>query len=185
MGQHGDQGGYRTRTARFGERGRSYELAASARGRRQRRVGRLCLRIAVPVMLLALVAGLGLLAYATLGGAPASYESPYRWGAGAVFLAGGPIGGGGGNYSECLVRPDVGEVRSVGVTSGGVRLDRWFEGAATILCGRSVSVTSGPQLPLYPFALNRGLLLTLAVAIVVVGWSGYRLTSVAASGSRR
>lgn len=185
MTLHGDQGGRRTGAPRFGDRRRTYELAASARGRRRRRIGRLCLRIVVPVLLSALVVGLVLLAYATLGGAPASYESPYRWPGEAVFLAGGPIGSGAANYSECLVRPDDGQVRTVAVPSGGVRLDPWFEGAATILCGRSVSVTSGPQLPLYPFALSRPLLVGLALAVVVIGWSGYRLTSARVSGSRR
>ncbi|GIG65059.1 hypothetical protein Pen01_13540 [Phytomonospora endophytica] len=182
---HGDKGGRSAGTPRFGERRRSYELAASARGRRRRRIGRLCMRIVVPVLLAALVVGLVLLAYATLGGAPASYESPYRWPGEAVFLAGGPIGSGDANYSECLVRPDDGEVRTVAVPSGGVRLDPWFAGAATILCGRSVSVTSGPQLPLYPFALSRPLLVGLGVAVVVVGWSGYRLTTARPGAPRR
>ncbi|GLZ81835.1 hypothetical protein Afil01_66420 [Actinorhabdospora filicis] len=161
-------------------RARPYEMHKRARERRARQVGRLCRRILLPLLTLLLVGGLGLAAYATLGGDPASYEAPYRWSGGPVYLAGGAFRDGGAAegeaaYAECLVRPDDGEVRAVGVPAGGLALPAWFTGAATVTCGRSVSVTSGPQVLLYPYALNRTVLVALAALTVVVGWAGFRL----------
>lgn len=135
----------------------------------------MCRRVLLPLLTLLLVGGLGLAAFATLGGDPGGYEVPYRWSGGPVFLAGGGFGDGETAYAECLVRPDEGEVRAVGVPSGGLTLRAWFAGGATVTCGRSVSVTSGPQVLLYPYVLNRMVLVALAALTVVVGWTGVRL----------
>ena len=177
MGHHGDRNTW-TGTAR-----RTVHRPPTARERRQRRLARLCLRVLLPLTVAALLTGLALAAYASLAGGPASYSEPYRWDGGEVYLSGGPIGDGAAVYTDCLVRPDVGDVRTVRVPSGGVRAEAWFTGEATVTCGRSVAVTSGPQLLLYPFALNRSALVALALAAVVLCWCGYRL-NVASRGPR-
>jgi|GEM_PF-4566874 len=147
---------------------------------RSRRGQRILRRIVFPVSLIALVIALGLAGFARLGGSPASPERPFTWEGGTVFVAGSITSD---IYTTCTVTTGNGDRHDIEVPgdTGGVRLTSWFEGAGSMVCGRSVSVTTGWQSILYPVAENRAVIVLLAA---IAGLSWWLSRGVKASSTR-
>ncbi|GAA4923272.1 hypothetical protein GCM10023223_50700 [Stackebrandtia albiflava] len=135
---------------------------------RSRRGRRLARRVVLPLAGALLATALLITGFARLGGAPADHRQPFRWEGAPVFIAGSTVPG---TYTTCVIDPAVGERRRVAVPGdgGGIGLDTWFEGPATITCGRSVSVTTGALTGLYPVAGSPFLLWPLGF-VVVAAW---------------
>ena len=140
---------------------------------RQRRWRRLSRRLILPTALTGLVIALLLTGFARLGGDPASRNHPYEWSGETVFITGGSEAG---TYTTCDVNPDNGSRQRVKVPGSdtGLRLAPWFDGKATLACGRSVSVTAGWQTILYPVALNRFVIVALGIVAAGAWWFGRR-----------
>ncbi|MFD0560412.1 hypothetical protein FB566_3936 [Stackebrandtia endophytica] len=136
-----------------------------------RRGQRILRRIVFPVSIAALVSALGLAGFARLGGSPASAERPFTWDGGTVFVAGSVTPD---VYTTCTITYGDGDRRDVEVPgqTGGLRLTTWFDGAGSMVCGRSVSVTTGWQSILYPLAENRTVTVLLAVVAGASWWLG-------------
>ena len=153
-------------TGRFAAVGKNFvSFLKSPRG------ARLMRRLVFPVCATALAVALSLAGYARLGGAQASVDNPFSWEGGAAFIAGSTTQG---TYTTCNIIPGDGRPRHVDIpgTDGGLRITPWFEGPAEISCGRSVSVTTGPQSALYPLAENQTLIVSLATLAGLSWWLG-------------
>lgn len=105
------------------------------------------------------------------------YNQPYTWRSGsAIYLSNlhprpvtctvlGPDG-----RQDVVELPEDRWQYSV-MQLHGARLDRTFDGAATISCDRSVTVSSGPVLWLYPIAST--FVVPLVGIVLVAAWTYY------------
>lgn len=139
--------------------------------KRLTRPRRLARRVILPLSLLVLTAALALNVFAHLTGSHASPQEPYTWEGETIRLTGGSSPD---PYTSCAVDPEHEERRWLEIPGSGDtrQVTSWFEGTATVKCGRSVSVMAGWPAILYPYAASQPLIAGLTALAIASWWLG-------------